>query len=369
MSRATLVYRGQFDLEASRVMFLMDAAADQFGPVDVVLLQPFEGRGRAVFESYAATSPAVRSSQVVAAPRASARKVRRHLEELLDRDHTLIAVGFSVTGFLPRRKCDVWCVNGIPEERLLSSTSPYSRLAVKWDWATARRSTADVAVVVSDPMARLIEHRLGLQTAVVPNAVDRELFHRPGGHTSRYLTYQGGGSPWQGLDRLADVWSELHRADADLRFRIISRDPRAHALANGLAPDVVDVTAADGHVEVCALLAEARLGFLYRPPCLVNEVSFPMKLGEYLACEVPVVASRCGWDVERVLSEHGAGLIVEWDDPPTATASRILEYLSEIESAGTQEVHAAAVALDRNSWSQEFGRALCAVERAQEQAL
>jgi hypothetical protein len=121
-------------------------------------------------------------------------------------------------------------------------------------------------------------------------------------------------------------------------------------LAQGLPADVIDVTSTSDHGRVAELLNEARLGFLVRAPHLVNEVAWPMKLGEYLAAGAPVVVSRCGWDAERLIEEHGAGLVIDWADPPDVSAAKIQMYLEQLGQDRPVGVEAAADALDATRW-------------------
>jgi glycosyltransferase involved in cell wall biosynthesis len=199
-------------------------------------------------------------------------------------------------------------------------------------------------------MGRLVQDRLGNEPIVIPNAVDRSVFTTDVNEPPRYLTYEGGGSPWQGLDHLCAIWQALHAADPSLRFRVITRDERARVLTAGINADAVELVSTDDHHQVATLLRQARLGFLVRESHLVNQVAWPMKLGEYLAAGSPVVVSRSGWDAERVIERHGAGLLVEWDDPPEVTARRIAAYLNEIGPDRPAGVAAAADELDAVRW-------------------
>ena len=351
-SGATFIYRGQLRLERSRLDFLLEAACGSFDHVDVILLSPRGIDQASTLADFVRHHSAVRSANIVQATRALPSATRRAVGRLLRDDAPYaIVVGFSAASFIPGRCPALWCVNGIPEERLLTSTALRSRAAVWLDWRAARRLRADRALVVSSPMAEVIATRTGLPTTIVPNAVDRQSFPPPGPEiVPRYLTYEGGGSPWQGLGHLAAIWRELHLLDDQLQFRVITRDPRAHVLASDLPADVVDLRSADDHHEVSRLLQESRLAFMVREPGIVNRVAWPMKLGEYLASGSPVVVSRCGWDAERLVERHGAGLTVDWSASAPKTARAILEYLRELGSTRPDGVEAAADELSSDKW-------------------
>lgn len=348
---ATFVYRGQLHVELSRIRFLLAATCSAFQEVDVVLLSPGVGASEAEVEDFGRSFPNVRRISFIAAERFSAARVRRDLREVISADaRAVIGVGFSVGAYLPGRTCAVWCVNGIPEERLLHGDTVRNRLAVWLAWRSAGRVKASRTIVVSEPMADLIKNRCGGTPVVVPNAVDTAVFCSDPNVLPKFLTYEGGGSPWQGLDRLAAVWKELHRIDPSLRFRVITQDDRAKQLANSVPPAVVEVRSTSDHHEVAELLQEARLGFLIRAPGVVNRVSWPMKLGEYLGAGAPVVVSRCGWDAERLVETFAAGLVIDWSDAPEVTATSISRYLTAIGSGRPPGVELAAAELDAQRW-------------------
>ena len=212
--RVTFVYRGQLSVEQSRLEFLLAAVCRVFFEVDAVMLSPGHGGDAAEFEAFARVHPNVRSCTFLPTGRWRRGRARRALRGVIANDvDRIIGVGFSVASYLPRRSCRVWCVNGIPEERLLHRRGLLDHAAVRVAWRSARRCRSALNVVVSDPMAHLMTERVGGATLVVPNTVDRSVFRADPAAHPRYLTYQGGGSPWQGLERLAEVWWELHRLE------------------------------------------------------------------------------------------------------------------------------------------------------------
>ena len=290
-STALVVYRGQLGIERSRIDFILSAACRAFDRVEFFHLSPGLGATQEDVDRFTAQYDNVRSTHFLAAPRSAARRVRGALRErVTNGENYVVAVGFSATAFLPQRRCDMWFVNGVPDERLESSPGILSRLAVRGAWGMARLARPASIVVVSEPMRTLVCQRLRANTVVVvPNAVDREVFAPDPRVAPAYITYQGGGSPWQGLERLNLVWRALYALDPRLRFRVISHDPRSEVLSDGMPAAVVDFRSASDAPSVARSLQEARLGFVFRAPGIVNEVSWPMKFGEYLACGAPVV--------------------------------------------------------------------------------
>jgi hypothetical protein len=58
-------------------------------------------------------------------------------------------------------------------------------------------------------------------------------------------------------------------------------------------------------------LQEGRLGFLIREDNLVNQVSFPIKFGEYLSAGLHVVSSDFNWAISDFIKSNGGGILIE----------------------------------------------------------
>ena len=356
----TVLYRGQLELERSRIEFILASLADEFDAIDFVHLSPGVGSGADDLREFVVGLAHIRTVSFVPAGARGLVAARRRVRELLASDaRTVVAIGFSIWPIVVGMRCRAWFIHGIPEERLLTSSSLRDRLAVRASWWGANRVSADVHVVVSVAMSRLVDERLRPERIlVVPNAVDRTTYREPSNLPRTWLTYQGGGSPWQGIDRLSEVWAAIHDLDPSVRFRVISRDPRTAVLTRGLPGDVVEHVSASDAEGVAALLGEARVGFLFRATNLVNTVAWPMKLGEYVSAGVPVVVTDCGWDIASFVVEHEAGLVVQWEDSPDTTARALLAYLDSIGLRPVEGTRHAADALAATRWRSVLGQAL-----------
>lgn len=355
---ATVVYRGQLHTELSRIDFLVDAASDAFGELRFAYLAPPGATPSDAVEDFLGHHPTIIDAVRIPASTGELPPARRTMRSLLKAapGAPTVMIGFSTRQFVGTMQGQplAWCVNGIPEERLLHHDDARARALVRLAWWFAGRGRSpDLVVTVSDPMQDLVGQRLRTKrSVVVPNAVDLETFQartvaseadRP------FLVYEGGGSPWQSLDRLAGVWSEVHGLDSGVRFRVISADDRTRVLGRELPADAIDYCVGTTHDDVAALLGQCQLGFLLRQPSLVNRVAWPMKFGEYLAAGAGVCATRIGWQIEEVIEQHDAGLIVDWEDDDRTIARQITTYLAEHPSPATG-VRAAAESLATAPW-------------------
>ena len=104
-------------------------------------------------------------------------------------------------------------------------------------------------------------------------------------------------------------------------------------LADHPARERVVFTGYVAHADVPATIAQARVGFYAVPltdPYGIYRTCSPLKVVEYMACGLPVVASRVE-DAEKMLGESGGGVCVE--NLPRLFAREIVGYLRDPERA------------------------------------
>lgn len=141
------------------------------------------------------------------------------------------------------------------------------------------RCGVDVQRFTFDSVARVrIRESIGVFTDEVP-----------------VFIYSGSLARWQRLEhtlQLVRAFSE--RNCSDTRMIILTAERKESALAlllsSGLKKDQVHVFSVD-NAAVPQYLSAADVAFLLRDDTLLNRVASPTKLGEYLACGLPVVTS------------------------------------------------------------------------------
>lgn len=222
-----------------------------------------------------------------------------------------------------------------PDEFLLlrgygSPTSATPRSLVRYDYHVGRLRNAlrqaDAVMTVSKPLASWLEdHGTGASVTVVPCSVARVAFSIDARATARrelgisddqlLLAYVGSVTKYQHLEDGALAFVR-HAMDLDpaVRFLAITSDAAAfQSLIDraDLPKDRCSVVSVP-QASVPSVLCAADMGLLLRAPSRVNEVSMPVKLGEYLSCGVPVLVSRiAGW-VNEIVHDAGAGVAVSW---------------------------------------------------------
>jgi glycosyltransferase involved in cell wall biosynthesis len=241
-------------------------------------------------------------------------------------------------------------------------------------------SRAEAVLAVSAPLR---DHAVAMGAAtervhVVPNGVDPELF-RPGLRDpdvrkrwelgdGPVLGFVSGLRPWHGVDTLPPLLAELVPRHPDLRLVVAGDGPAREGLERELATrglsKAVVFTGWLAHEEIGALIRHFDVALApYREPAHAFYFS-PLKLFEYMACGVPVVAAAVG-QMAEVLQHGRTGLLCPPGDVPglAAACHRLLTDSALRQRLGAT---AAAVVHDRYTWDHnaarvtELARSLCA---------
>lgn len=232
---------------------------------------------------------------------------------------------------------------------------------------------ADLRVTVSEEVAAEVRPLSGEgPLIVVPNGVDVDLFRdRPDRAraraelglpaSARLLCFTGSLRPWHGLDTAIEAMSALPNdvhlvvaGDGPVRAEL---DRRAHELGLGGRLHWLGQVA---HRQIPLVLAACDVA-LAPYPALQGFAFSPLKLYEYLAAGIPVVASSIG-QIPQALDGGRWGCLIAPGDPG-ALAAGIAVVLQNPAAAAARAERARAYALAEHGWASRAQQVLTAVSR------
>ena len=232
----------------------------------------------------------------------------------------------------------------------------------------AALGAADLRVTVSDEVRLAIEpYAAGRPSITVPNGVDTDLFAaRPDREQARaafglpqdrvLLGFTGSIRPWHGLDVAIAALAELPEriglvvaGDGPVRVQL-----EQQALTLGVGHRVHWLGAL-AHERVPQMLAACDLA-LAPYPQLPNFGFSPLKLYEYLAAGVPVIASDIG-QIRLALEDGRWGRLVPPGDA-AALATAVTAELSALAAARVRAEGAREYAMTRHGWTERAVRIL-----------
>jgi glycosyltransferase involved in cell wall biosynthesis len=223
---------------------------------------------------------------------------------------------------------------------------------------------AALRVAVSEELAARVRASAGGGTVVVPNAVDAGAFARAWERRdarrslgwpvdAATLGFLGGLRPWHGLEYAIEALVHVPDAllaiagEGELRPKLLSR-------ANELGvSERLRWVGPLPHADVPRFLAALDVA-LIPYPALRDFAFSPLKLYEYLAAGVPIVASDIG-QVGQVLRKAGCGVLVRPGDP-TELAAGIQQVLRDPERNRARAVEVRPRVLAEHSWDERARR-------------
>jgi glycosyltransferase involved in cell wall biosynthesis len=197
---------------------------------------------------------------------------------------------------------------------------------------SARRvfAAADVLIAVSTGVANYLEDfkEARGRVHVVPNGVDVTRFEQRSASTRSEafcIGFVGTLKPWHGLDVLLDAYAGFHGQVPDSRLLIVGHGPELDAVVAqaerlGIAEHVVMTGAVDPQ-RIPELLAAMDVGVAPYPETADFYFS-PLKVYEYMAAGLAVVASRIG-QLDELIADGQDGLLCPPGDAVALTAALV----------------------------------------------
>lgn len=191
-------------------------------------------------------------------------------------------------------------------------------------------AAASRLIAVSEPLARWVKSSFGARgrVHVMPNAIDPARFPasvHPARRAAGAFTvgFLGSLKPWHGLSVLAEAFARLHARWPSSRLLVVGDGPERGAFESSLSAHGVrhlaELTGTVAPHDVPGLLASMDAAVAPYPPQPRFYFS-PLKVYEYMAAGLPVVASRVGQIAEAIRDGEDGLLCPPGDAPRLAEA-------------------------------------------------
>jgi glycosyltransferase involved in cell wall biosynthesis len=220
---------------------------------------------------------------------------------------------------LSHKKVLYWVQGAVPEESYLrhQSKARYHLLSAI-EYLGLR--IAHKNIFVSTEMKRALEKKTkqNLDNSIVVPCISE--FTYDGSTKERdSFVYIGGMSAWQRVDIMLEMFNEILKEKPQAKLYIATLEQeRAKTLIeeyldNNYQDNIILLSIND-RKEIPHFLSTKEYGFLIREDIVVNNVSSPIKLAEYLSCGVNVIISEAVTSYASLIEEHGAGLKISSED-------------------------------------------------------
>ena len=197
-----------------------------------------------------------------------------------------------------------------------------------FDAASAERITrqcfaaASLVLAVSDEVATYLEtyEQARGKIQVMPNGVNVERFAHINQHKTPASTFTigfvGTLKPWHGLDGLIEAFALLYARYPQARLLIIGDGPQAEQVRTRVSElgieQVVEMTGSVKPADIPGYCARMDVG-LAPYPADIDFYFSPLKIYEYMAAGLPVIASNLG-QISGLIEHKKSGLLYEAGD-------------------------------------------------------
>lgn len=176
---------------------------------------------------------------------------------------------------------------------------------------------ADFIITVSSKLKKKIRDIRSKNVFVIPNGVDRGVFKPMNkkkcrkefglSDNSKIIVYSGSILRNEGVDRLVQMFKLLRQDIDDCILVIAGRYIKGEKKYIDLNQNNIIYLGSLSQDKVAKLINAGDVAIVPYTNNKQVTYGFPYKLVEYMACEVPIVATRVG-DVEVILSKHQSSL-------------------------------------------------------------
>jgi glycosyltransferase involved in cell wall biosynthesis len=176
------------------------------------------------------------------------------------------------------------------------------------------------------------------------------------------IGFVGSLKPWHGLEDLGHAFTQVHQRNPDVRLLIVGDGPSRTSFLETISPacrDNVEFTGAIPHSEVPGQLARMDVAVAPYPDHQPFYFS-PLKIMEYMAAGLPVVASRVG-DIPEWVTHGETGLLYAPGDIAGLTDS-LLEMSQSPELCNSFGEQARIRVVQNGTWAHVVSQVLSLIK-------
>ena len=224
------------------------------------------------------------------------KKIFSHQESKLYAPDGYSVLYASISKILKQKEIYFWLQGVAPEESYLKHPSKIKYYILSLLESLAL-SVSNKIIFVSQDMKKYVEqkyHKNYKKSIVVPCISE---FTYDGSNKEKdSFVYIGGMSAWQRVDKMMQMFNTICTFKPEAKFYIATLEIE---IAKNLMKKFIDlefqnrviILSIEDRSKITKFLSTKEYGFLIRDDIVVNQVSSPIKLAEYLSCGVNVIIS------------------------------------------------------------------------------
>jgi len=172
-------------------------------------------------------------------------------------------------------------------------------------------------LIMEFPYLRNIEKKI----TVIPTCADLNLFRPAPGYNSPKkdkgpnILYLGSLGTWYMLDEMIDFFSVVHESFPAAHFTFLTRTANQRMIRRAMEerglPDSAYSVREISYQQVPDYITMADLSLFFIKPLYSKISSCPTKLGESLACGLPVVINSGIGDCDRIVNDNRVGIVID----------------------------------------------------------
>ncbi|MGI2095257.1 hypothetical protein ACRN96_22260 [Shewanella oncorhynchi] len=127
--------------------------------------------------------------------------------------------------------------------------------------------------------------------------------------------YIGGASSWQKVDDMLSLFKMILKRNPAAKMYIATRDFsdfESKIIRLSLESNI-ELCTLNGRDEINEFLSKMQFGFLLRDDIVVNNIASPIKLAEYLSCDVNVITTNALKSFYSDIISYKAGVVIDLD--------------------------------------------------------